>query len=150
MKVIFKLMQFIVLFSLISMTLAACGGGGDGSILTSITSASETPTSQTPTSQTSASTEALNSYTTALKAGDTTKALEYVAQSDQDRQSQALQLLDQTSKQELANAMSNATKEYEDDFKVKYRFTMQFSDGSTVEDTFWLVLENGKWKLTGL
>lgn len=40
MKVIFKLMQFIVLFSLISMTLTACGGGGggEGGVISGVTS----------------------------------------------------------------------------------------------------------------
>jgi uncharacterized protein YcfL len=92
----------------------------------------------------------LDSYTQALKAGDNTKALESVSTSAQDRQRQAFELMDQASKQKLADAMSNATKEYEDDFKIKYRFTMRLDDGSTVEDTFWIILEDGSWKIIGL
>lgn len=97
-----------------------------------------------------ASSTALYSYTEALRTGDSNKALEYVSESAQERQKKAFALMDTESKQRLADAMSRATKEYEDDFKIKYRFTMRLADESIVEDTFWLILEDGSWKIRGL
>jgi len=123
---------FVVLAALLLLSIVACGGGN------------------TSTSQTSASTEVLNSYTKALKAGDTTKAVEYVSEAAKDKQKKALDLMNQDSRQRLADALLSASKEYEDDNAIKYRGTMTLPDGSKVEDTFWMILENGSWKITGL
>jgi hypothetical protein len=126
-----------ILFVLSLALFAGCGGGsgggGNGSIIQPLSSS-----------------EVLQSYTTNLKNNNITKALEHVSTSTQDRQNKAFQSMDQASIQKLADAMSRATKEYEDDSKIKYRFTMNFDDGTTVEDTFWLILEDGAWKIRGL
>lgn len=92
----------------------------------------------------------INGYSSALEAGDITKAMEYVSEPAQNKQKQALDLLNQDSLNRLAVAMRNATKEYEDNGAIKYRGTMTLPDGSTQEDTFWVVLEDDAWKITGL
>lgn len=92
----------------------------------------------------------INGYSSAVEAGDISKAMEYVSEPAQNKQKQALDLLNQDSLNRLAVAMRNATKEYEDNGAIKYRGTMTLPDGSTQEDTFWVVLEDDAWKITGL
>ena len=51
-------------------------------------------------------TSVLDSYTKSLKSGDTTEALKSVSPSAQEHQQRAFELMDDASKQRLADAMS--------------------------------------------
>lgn len=151
---VFKLFSFYV-FVMMFLLVVGCssGGGGGSSDENSTASSSSTLSANTSGSEDTSTTSpssTINGYSSALEAGDINKAMEYVSVPAQNKQKQALDLLNQDSLNRLATAMRNATKEYEDNSAIKYRGTMTLPDGSTQEDTFWVVLENGAWKITGL
>lgn len=128
---------FMVLTALLLLSTTACGGGGG-----------DTSSSQ---SVAAAAAAVLDSYTTALTAGDTEKALGFASQSSKARQKEILEAAaaDPYYREELAKAIKNATKVSETDQIIFYKMTMVTKDGKTVEDTFRLILEDGSWKLTG-
>lgn len=92
----------------------------------------------------------LSEFSSSVKSGDISGALENVSQDSQERLQAALEKLDDASRQKLADAVLNATKISESENMIVYKGTMTLPDGQTVEDTFELVLENGAWKLSGL
>jgi len=151
---ILKLFPFYF-FVMMFLLAVGCSSGGGGSeensaTLSDTTSTSNVSTVSTEENSTSSPSGTISGYSSALEAGDINKAMECVSIPAQNKQKQALDLLNQDSLNRLAAAMRNATKEYEDNSAIKYRGTMTLTDGSTQEDTFWLVLENGSWKITGL
>lgn len=89
----------------------------------------------------------IDAFTSALRNGDNEKALSFVAFDAKERHQKVFQSINQNKKALLADAISqNSVKEYDDDGKIKYRFTMK-EDAETTEDTFWMMLEDGRWKI---
>lgn len=89
-------------------------------------------------------------FSSALRNGDIPRALKNVSEDAQERLQENLTLLDNNSRQRLANAISNATKINESENRVVCKGTMILPDGKIVEDEFELILENGAWKLNNL
>lgn len=148
-------MQFIVLFSLISMTLAACGGGGNSSSSffgASTDSGANTDSGASAEQATPSPSSTLDGYSSALAAGNVSEALQYVSKYSQERQKEILESAsaDPYYREQLVNAIKNATKESETDRVIDYKITIITKDSQKVEDTFRLILEDGSWKLTGL
>ncbi len=131
-----RLTYIISLFFLIFLTLfySACGGGGGGT---------QTTSSSTPEAT-------IENFSLELETGNVTEALNYASLDSQERLKWILDLLDDDARNRLANALLNATRISESEDTIIFKASMTNPDGSTVESTFIVVLENGNWKITGL
>lgn len=149
MKVIFKFIQFVLLFSLISITLAACGGGGNGSFpfFGASTDSGANPEQAVPASSSGITTEqAISSTSEALKSNDTQKAVESFIPSDQPRMKKAFDSLSQNGRNSLADALLKAEIVEKTDDKIVYKTTMDDGEGNQVEVNFALFKQDGVWK----
>ena len=117
-----------------------------------IISTTSTQPSITCNSQTAESPEkTLQCLCSAIRKQNISEALKYCSQYSQERLKRVFGELDEKNLNILADAICiNSKKTYEDETVIEFKGFLITSDGEKFEDSFRLVLEDNKWRLTGL
>ena len=127
-----------LIFIFVLIIFAGCGGGGsEGGSLSPTPLPS--PSNLTPEG-------AISLFAIALKSNDMPRAIDNFVQSDQQRMQEALETLDQESRNYLADALASGTVVEQTEKKVIYSARMDDGSGNLVETRFALFLQNGQWK----